>query len=54
MLNVEAAAEVVPRNRNIGLIPSDDFAWMIRKCWGKYEITIPQHSPKVRIALNQS
>ena len=54
MLNIVAAEEVVPNNKNTGLNPSEDFAVMIRKCWGRYEMTRPQQRPKVNKSLNQS
>lgn len=74
MLNIPAAEEVLPNNRNHGLNPSEDFLLIIRKCcWvqnavearvshselcvrtcGAYEMSRPQHSPNVRLAVNQS
>lgn len=54
MLKKAAAEEVVPSNRKTGLIPSDDFAFMMRKCCGRYEMMRPQQRPKVKKSLNQS
>ena len=54
ILKKAAAEEVVPSNKKTGLIPSDDFALMMRKCCGRYETMRPQQRPKVKKSLNQS
>jgi hypothetical protein len=30
MLNIAAAADVIPKRRKMGLKPSEDLAWMMR------------------------
>ncbi len=45
MLNIDEDVEATPRNRNTGLIPSDDLDIIMRRCWGEIRNDEPDTEP---------